>query len=448
MPIEWPSEEGIVSIQGGTIEDGATWVPGGDYVIRVVVGDTATTKGGWLKAWFNNPVGFAALTKRDLILWKKADADLLNYSNWADGRGSYHGIDIAFFTPQHLDSDGKITIPNGTTVGSIVTDPVDEWQWWMLDWTCRVSPTCPPGEYVLVFWIFNLNPDTHNISSLNKVKQYTITIASDTVPELIAPIGNLAISTQADTPLTLEWSWADATDPDSFNIYIGTTAETLALHGTVEGTEREYVPAGLAEDSNYYWRVDAVTGETVIASDVENFRYMQPPAKAGTPYPANGYMYMQPSADLTFKDPDFDTYHRVPYNVDNPVAFEEWFDVYLGTSAGSLSKVASITPDASGNAIWNPSDDLVNLNRGTVYYWKIVSRNEADTTDGDVWWFKTVDAVIVYPPPIVTPRDEPPDGPYDPFTGEWDDTALESTGGGRLKNNLIIIGHRKIYVTD
>ncbi len=58
------------------------------------------------------------------------------------------------------------------------------------------------------------------------------------------------------------------------------------------------------------------------------------------------------------------------------------FDVYLGTSASSLTLVASYSP-----VPWlNPGI----LNTGTTYYWKVVARNAWTESASPVWSFQTV----------------------------------------------------------
>ena len=62
------------------------------------------------------------------------------------------------------------------------------------------------------------------------------------------------------------------------------------------------------------------------------------------------------------------------------------------------------------------------------------------TTTGDVWSFITYSGAIVEPRPF----DYDPTLIWDTATSSWV-TNYSVAGGGRWKENLIIIGHKKLY---
>lgn len=84
------------------------------------------------------------------------------------------------------------------------------------------------------------------------------------------------------------------------------------------------------------------------------------------------------------------------------------FDVYYGTTSGSLTLVSSAQAGTSFT-IWGVSDGSP-YDYLDIRYWRIDSTNEAGTTTGDEWMFTTIP--LTYPNPSPTPPD--PDYPYPP----------------------------------
>ena len=77
---------------------------------------------------------------------------------------------------------------------------------------------------------------------------------------------NGAVNQQLDVYL----SWGKPPMARRYDVYFGATAETLAL--VSEGqSARAYVPTGLALDSTYYFRIDAVNDLGTTAGDVCSF---------------------------------------------------------------------------------------------------------------------------------------------------------------------------------
>lgn len=112
------------------------------------------------------------------------------------------------------------------------------------------------------------------------------------------------------------------------------------------------------------------------------------------------------------------------------------------------------TVNGTGEQSWDISE--FGLDYYTVYTWRIDTYDTESelTTTGDTWWFLTL------PSPLLTSgfpysrfdyyADEGyEDLVYDPIDGEWEyDYDVLARGGGRYKNQLVIIGENCIYYGD
>ncbi len=92
-----------------------------------------------------------------------------------------------------------------------------------------------------------------------------------------------------------------------------------------------------------------------------------PPATPSNPSPSNGAtgIILNPTLMWQCSDPDGDSLT---------------YDVYFGTSADSLSKIATTSSN---------SYQLQNLSYETTYYWKIVASDGQATSESPVWHFTT-----------------------------------------------------------
>lgn len=77
---------------------------------------------------------------------------------------------------------------------------------------------------------------------------------------------NGAVNQQLDVYM----SWSKPAMAQRYDVYFGSTAGTLALASN-DQTARAYVPSGLALDSTYYFRIDAVNDLGTTAGDVCSF---------------------------------------------------------------------------------------------------------------------------------------------------------------------------------
>ena len=75
-----------------------------------------------------------------------------------------------------------------------------------------------------------------------------------------------AVNQQLDVYL----SWAKPSMARRYDVYFGSTADTLTMVSE-DQTARAYVPTGLALDSTYYFRIDAVNEFGATAGDVCSF---------------------------------------------------------------------------------------------------------------------------------------------------------------------------------
>ena len=82
---------------------------------------------------------------------------------------------------------------------------------------------------------------------------------------IVSP-ANGAVNQQLDIYL----SWAKPSMARRYDVYFGSTAGTIALVSE-DQTARVYVPTGLALDSTYYFRIDAVNEFGTTAGDVCSF---------------------------------------------------------------------------------------------------------------------------------------------------------------------------------
>lgn len=177
------------------------------------------------------------------------------------------------------------------------------------------------------------------------------------------------------TSLALSWSCSDPDgDPLAYYIYFSTSSNPTTLVSTGQSAS-SISRNGLAYNTPYYWKIVAkdskgasTTGPiwsfTTGAEPVNN-----PPADPTVISPTNGgYNYL---TSLTLKwscsDPDGD-----------PLTY----DVYFGTSNNPTSLIVSGLKETS-----YAKSGLLN---GTVYYWKIVAKdNKGATKTGPIWNFTT-----------------------------------------------------------
>ena len=183
-----------------------------------------------------------------------------------------------------------------------------------------------------------------------------------------------------DVSITPTLTWV-CTDPDgdqlTYDVYFGTNNESLSI--TKENqTENSYTPSTILEyETTYYWQIVATDDQgDFVTGDIWMFTTAtepnEAPATPSNPNPANNAVDILLTQTLTWEcsDPDND---------------QLTYDVYIGVTSDNLEMVSQ-NQDA---AIYQTAS----LDYLTVYYWKIIARDEhSNQTTGDIWSFTTVAA--------------------------------------------------------
>jgi len=188
------------------------------------------------------------------------------------------------------------------------------------------------------------------------------------VPTPLAPV-NGALNRPLNT--TLEWTASD-NDPGPLvsDVYFGTSDPPPLVVTGQSGTT--YAPAGLAFETQYYWRIvvrDFQGAETsgptwTFTTRPSNF----PPNVPSGPIPANNAVNVSVTPTLSWQSGDLDG-HAVTY------------DVFFGTPLDIQLVASNIT---------TTSYNLGVLSFGTTYRWVIIARDELGAeTNGPPWTFTT-----------------------------------------------------------
>jgi len=191
-------------------------------------------------------------------------------------------------------------------------------------------------------------------------------------------------------------TWNPGVTAVAHDVYLGYDANAVA-NATTSSTEyREqkgqgdtsYYPGGLLlPGTTHYWRIDEIEeGDTIYKGNVWSFT--TPPLKAYNPSPANGSIYVDPNADLSWS-PGF------------KVKATNGHDVYLGTNATAVADANTSSPEFKINrssSNWDPGTLALN----TTYYWRIDERNtDATVTKGDVWSFTIMPYIPITDPDLL-----------------------------------------------
>ena len=174
-------------------------------------------------------------------------------------------------------------------------------------------------------------------------------------------------ATRVPVDTTLTWTKGNRTT--SFDVYLGTEPELVALdfQGSTAATEFQ---GALAPGTVYYWRVDSRNAAGLTRGPVWSFTTAgdrdQRPLPPVDPHPNNGARDVGLDANLRWTSGGFTTS----------------YDVYFGTDS---------TPDSGefqtprGRTSFDPGP----LSSGTEYFWRVDAKNATGTTEGPVWSFTT-----------------------------------------------------------
>ncbi|MBN1297933.1 hypothetical protein JXA80_14240, partial [bacterium] len=125
------------------------------------------------------------------------------------------------------------------------------------------------------------------------------------------------------------------------------------------------------------------------AADLGGYGDNEPPYEPGNPFPTNGATGVSRTVTLEWTGGDPNAGDMV------------YYDLYFGTAAVPPLMASSLTMESYA---------MADLTPGTLYYWKIVARDNWDaTTEGQIWSFTTV----------------PNDPPYEPVNPIPPDTGVD-----------------------
>ncbi len=185
--------------------------------------------------------------------------------------------------------------------------------------------------------------------------------------------------------VTLSW---ECTDPDgnplAYDLYFGTSNPPSFYESNL--TDTAYDLGELTIGTQYYWKVESHDNYAYTSSAVWTFTTSSdnPPNIPINPQPLDN-SYDQPvNTTLSWQCSDPDT---------DPLTY----DVYLGSDPGNMALVSA---DQSGTTY-----DPDTLYYSTPYYWKIVASDSFYETEGNVWFFNTIDNLPPDPPANPVPSD-------------------------------------------
>ena len=119
------------------------------------------------------------------------------------------------------------------------------------------------------------------------------------------------------------------------------------------------------------------------------------------------------------------------------------YQIYFRVSGGDWTHV----DDTYDTELAVPSAIQDLLAYYSIYEWRVDTYDDVSelTTTGDTWTFISQKAPFT----IFTRRsDYDPDLVWQPTVGWVDIDDFEYTGGGRLKNRVVVLGHKVIYFGD
>lgn len=185
----------------------------------------------------------------------------------------------------------------------------------------------------------------------------------------------------------VELRWTPGILNDSFDVYFGTNQAAVesatrsddAFQGNQ--TDSRFSPEALAEDTDYYWRVDSVNEASTTKGDVYHFTSASAPEKSRVPSPASGSTSARVDVELAWQSGDRAKSHDVYFGKDKAAvtaATTDTDDIFLGNQADTT---------------FDPTDDDAEIEgqllADTEYFWRVDEVGDGGTTKGDVWSFKT-----------------------------------------------------------
>ncbi len=182
----------------------------------------------------------------------------------------------------------------------------------------------------------------------------------------------------SNQPVNGTLSWQTSTNATQYDVYLSTTNPPTTVVSSNQ-TDTTYNYSGLSNNIVYYWKIVAknTDGNTTASSSPRSFTtIVGTPGSFSQTSPSNSSVNQPAAGTLSWQSS----------------ASASGYDVYLDTNDPPAAKVSSNQAGTTYN--------YSGLNYSTIYYWKIVARNIADTTiaTGAPWNFTT----IIAPPSSFT----------------------------------------------
>ena len=197
---------------------------------------------------------------------------------------------------------------------------------------------------------------------------YIICQANNTVPNQPSNPSPSNGSAHVDVNTNLGWTCSDPDgDPLTYDIYFGTSSNPPLIQSN--WPTNSYDPGTMNNNTTYYWRIVAKDNQGGSTSGpIWHFSTNYAPNTPSSPSPINGTTNIDINANLGWicSDPDGD-----------PLTY----DIYFGTSSNP--------PLIQSN--WaTTSYDPGTMSYSTLYYWKIVAKDDQGaSTTGPIWHFTT-----------------------------------------------------------
>ncbi|HOO33823.1 MAG TPA: caspase family protein [Thermotogota bacterium] len=212
--------------------------------------------------------------------------------------------------------------------------------------------------------------DSNNNRTEGDIWRFTTLAGTNNPPS--APINPSPSDSATGVNTSVTLSWGASTDPDgdtvAYDFYFGTSTNPSLVISNLGGTS--YSRTGLSNDTQYYWKVVAKdTHSNTTSSSIWTFRTIpganNPPTAPTGPNPASGSTDQETSLTLSWTastDADGD-----------PVTY----DVYMDKTSNPTTFKGSVS---------GTSFNVSNLSYATLYYWKVVAKdNNGGSTSGSVW---------------------------------------------------------------
>jgi len=159
---------------------------------------------------------------------------------------------------------------------------------------------------------------------------------------------SLSLNTGTEDQITISWS-DNSDNEDGFEIFRGTSSGSLSSVATVGSNSTNYTDSGLADGERYYYRVESYTEHTASSSgEVSGVTVLPAPSSLSTA------SNTEDELDLSWTN-----------NSDN----EDGFEIFRGTSSGSLSSVTTVSAGSTAYTDTGLAD-------GEKYFYRVESYTE------------------------------------------------------------------------